>query len=184
MERYAAVIYFYGMFEEVVDIKTTNTPKFNFRPMGIDDLVFFLEIRNDCCDFLEDNTRYHVDESREWFLREEPKFFMIENEGEIIGYFRTSNWNEEKHSVWVGADLHKAHRGKGLAKLAYDQFLKLLMKKGYNIFYLSVLSHNRVAHCLYKKLGFETISIEEKVKFREGKHIDRINMVLTKKVKA
>ena len=67
---------------------------------------------------------------------------------------------------FVGLDIHKDWRGRGLATTAYKIFLDKI-KKNINIkeAYLKVLCENQVAYNLYKKLGF----VETKREFINSK---------------
>ena len=94
------------------------------RKMEIKDLEFFLSIRNECKEFLHNPIEYTLEQSLKWFVKDNPKFYIIINEEINIGYFRTSNW--KKDSLYIGADIHKDYRGKGYAKEAYPLFMDYL----------------------------------------------------------
>tara|TARA_Y100000588_G_C14070046_1_gene845393 strand:- start:116 stop:580 length:465 start_codon:yes stop_codon:yes gene_type:complete len=125
-------------------------------PMERTDADFILEIRND------DMTRFYVHDQRaftksdfeQWYETNKPKWYIVKNDNLPFGYFRTSNSNEETHSIWIGMDIHPDFRGKGLAKSAYAEFIKILKSNGYKKLSLEVLSHNFVARKLYEDLGF------------------------------
>lgn len=137
------------------------------------DLPFFLEVRNECRNFLHDNTEYNIKESLLWFKEKKPNFFLVEKSKQPIGYFRTSNWNEEEGSLWLGADLHKDFRGLGYSKTMYEQFFEELHEKGYNIFFLDVLETNKRALNLYKKLGFKEQKTEKSTIIRSTGEIHK-----------
>ena len=125
-------------------------------PMERSDADFVLEIRND------DTTRFYVHDQRTftksdfvlWYEANKPKWYIVKNDNQPFGYFRTSNLDEQNCSIWLGLDIHPNFRGKGLAKLAYTEFFKILNSNGYKKFFLEVLSHNFVARKLYEDLGF------------------------------
>ena len=145
------------------------------RELTADDLSFLVEVRNECKNFLHNATEFSLEECKEWFKKTSPKFYVIENEGIRIGYFRTSEWQQD--SCWVGGDLHKDYRGKGLMKSAYFKLFQLLKDMNVNTVFLSVLSFNEVAFNLYKKLGFQTISITDVQQGGTNKATNSIQMV-------
>lgn len=126
------------------------------RELKFEDLPFLVEVRNECREWLHDPSKFTLAECEQWFLDTSPKFFILEINDECIGYFRTSKWT--KDSVYIGLDIHKNHRGNGYAVPAYKMFINMLDKK---IYYLSVLTKNKRAIHIYKKLGFETIGWAE-----------------------
>src|SRR5437763_14562726 len=114
-----------------------------------------IEVRNECRDYLHDNRLFKLDECERWFRESKPDFRIIRYNGERIGYFRLSNYNPDERSIYIGADLHKDFRGRGLAKRAYESFIPAL-RQTYQVstLKLEVLSHNLTAYALYQKLGF------------------------------
>ena len=130
------------------------------RKMTVEDVSFFNEVRNDCRKALHDPSYYSLEESLSWFKKNQPRFFIYELKGEKIGYFRTSNWMP--NGCYVGLDIHKKFRGKKMAVPAYNDFFNYLKKeigkRNFYEFFLEVLSHNKIAISLYKKLGFQEIS--------------------------
>lgn len=141
---------------------------YEFRKMTIEDLDFFLEIRNECRNNLHDNSFFTLSQSKKWFSEFNPSFFIVLYNKKRIGYFRTSNWELDNKTVSIGADIHKTFRGQGHATPAYNLFMNFLVLK-YEIktFFLEVLSNNTVAIKLYKKLNF--------VKFSKRFHRKNIN---------
>ena len=154
---------------------------FEFEPLTLSDLPFLLEIRNECKDSLHDNRSFTLPDCESWFRAARPDFHLIRYNGERIGYFRISNYEPQNASIYVGADLHKAFRGQGLARQAYEAFLPLI-KERYHVTTVSleVLSHNAVAHHLYQKLGFVEVDRKEHIAIRNSKPVDSI--VMTKKL--
>jgi RimJ/RimL family protein N-acetyltransferase len=150
-----------------------------FEPLAVEDLPFLIEVRNDCRDCLHDNRVFTLAECQTWFSTKHPDFYVIKRAGKRIGYFRLSNHDPENASIYVGADLHKRHRGKGLARAAYEAFLPLL-KDRYHVstVKLEVLSHNAVALALYRKLGFVETDRKRGFGVRKGVPVDSIVMQL------
>jgi RimJ/RimL family protein N-acetyltransferase len=153
---------------------------FDFAPLTLEDIPFLLEVRNECRDFLHDNRMFTLDDCRVWFREKHPDFQVIRFDGERIGYFRLSNHDQVDASIYVGADLHRSYRGRGLARLAYEAFLPLL-KNQYHVstVKLEVLSHNTVALRLYQKLGFVEIDRKKGFAVREDRLVDSIVMMMS-----
>ena len=132
---------------------------FTIRPLNKKDVGFYNEVRNECRQFLHDDSQFSYEQSSNWFESKGDKdpFFIYEINDKPIGYFRTSNW--QNGSCYIGMDIHKDYRGKKLAVAAYQKFMDFLNKE-YQIekFELEVLRDNERAFCLYKKLGFKQVS--------------------------
>ena len=139
-----------------------------FAKLTYDDLQFLNEVRNECAaEFLHNSSTFTLEQTQEWFDRTNPDFWIIWENGERIGYFRTSEWSLDNKNCYVGADLHKNFRSRGLAYEAYIKFLPFL----FNYFALhkislEVLETNERAIKLYEKIGFvrEGIKREEVLK--------------------
>ena len=121
------------------------------RKMEILDLEFFNNVRNECIEYLHDRTKYSLNETISWFKNNNPKYYILENNSERIGYFRTS---EENNEFFVGLDIQEKFRGKKLAVPAYKIFFNKINKKE---IFLYVDEKNTRAYNLYKKLGFKKI---------------------------
>ena len=148
-----------------------------FAPLTYDDLIFLLEVRNDCRDMLHDDRKFTLEECEQWFRTTRPDFRIIRRDVEPIGYFRLSNHDRGDASIYVGADLHSRFRGKGLGTEAYETFLPLVRDEfQVATFRLEVLSHNTVAIQLYQKLGFVESRRETASVVRHGAVVDNIFM--------
>ena len=109
------------------------------------DLPFLLEIRNDDstrCN-LENNSKFTLKESLEWFRETQPKWYIILHQGVPVGYIRTSG--DE-----VGCDIHPNFRRRGYAKIAYETYLE---DKDYASLWVF---EDNFAKEFYEKLGFYT----------------------------
>lgn len=126
------------------------------RELTKEDLPFLLEVRNECRHFLHDPREFTLEECQAWFEKERPDFYILQVNGESIGYFRTSDWTED--SVFIGLDIHKDYRGKGFAIPAYRMFIGMLNMPTY---FLRVLKTNIRAIHIYNKLGFEIVGEDE-----------------------
>jgi hypothetical protein len=89
------------------------------RGLSIWDLPFLLEVRNDETTRvnLENDSIFTLEQCAEWFLDTNPNWYIIEVDGNSVGYIRTNG-------VEVGADIHPEHRRKGYARDAYKLYLK------------------------------------------------------------
>lgn len=147
------------------------------REMTINDISDFIRIRNECKEYLHDNSEFSVEQATSWFIKTTPKFYIIEYENKTIGYFRTSNW--EKDKLYIGCDIDVEYRGKGLAYESYLLFIEKL-KKEYHIkkIQLEVLSNNQRAINLYNKLGFKQIGVTDNKIIRNENTLESIVMEL------
>jgi ribosomal protein S18 acetylase RimI-like enzyme len=127
----------------------------NIKKMEIADIPFFNEVRNECRNMLHDTSYFFLEDSLEWFESNKPNYYTVFWGEERIGYFRTSII---KDLFFVGMDLHKNYRGKGLAKPLYNMFFKKIKHKHV---YLLVKKKNKIAYNLYKSLGFIEIIDKE-----------------------
>ena len=156
----------------------------SFRKIKSGDLKFFIEIRNECADWLDDNTRFTLQECQEWFDSQNPRYYILEYSGKDVGYFRTSSWDFKNGSIFVGCDIHESFRGMGIAKLAYPKFMDYMTSQyGFEKYYLNVLEFNNRAISLYSKLGFVKCLTEYHAIQRDHEKINRIRMVKNNKLK-
>jgi RimJ/RimL family protein N-acetyltransferase len=132
--------------------------KLSIRKMDIKDIPLFNEIRNECREWLHNPQEFSIEESKEWFKNKKDKFFILGYDKQDIGYFRTSNYDPSNNSIFVGLDIHRLHRGKGISTRAYLQFFKKIQKElGIRNMFLRVLKKNKRAFSLYEKLGFKVL---------------------------
>jgi len=153
----------------------------SFRPLERSDLPFLLEVRNDCRAMLHDDRAISLEDATAWFDATKPRFFVIVQDDRPVGYFRTSNWDDQNGTVSIGCDIHRAYLGKGLARAAYPLFLDHLYNDlGMAKVSLEVLDHNEPAKKLYEALGFVTVGVKRGAVWRDGRPVDSIVMSLSK----
>jgi RimJ/RimL family protein N-acetyltransferase len=153
-----------------------------FRKMLKEDIRFFLGIRNECYEYLHDNRIFSLEECYDWFDKTNPDFYIINYKNQDIGYFRTSNYSEKNKNIYLGCDIHKDWRGKGLSYKAYVEFINYLFNEyDLNKITLEVLNNNTKAFNLYKKIGFVEEGKKREEIFRDDKYIDSIIMSILKK---
>ncbi|NQT21888.1 MAG: GNAT family N-acetyltransferase, partial [Candidatus Omnitrophica bacterium] len=143
------------------------------------DLLFLNNVRNECRGFLHCDKYFSLEETKKWFLENKPEFYMIYLDTARIGYFRTSNYSKEKSAIYLGCDIHKNKRGKGLGSASYERFIPFIFNK-YNLrtINLEVLHANKRAIRLYKRLGFKIYRIDRNFLVRNGKSLHNYYMTL------
>ena len=155
----------------------------SFRKMTLDDLKFFIDLRNECAEWLDDNTIFSLEECQNWYVKTLPKYYIVSNDDQDIGYFRTSSWDHENQVIWIGCDIHKDFRGMGFSKPAYKQFMDFMTcEYGFEIFNLNVLTINERAINLYRSLGFQCILTEFGAISRGSTKMARMRMTLRNKI--
>jgi len=147
-------------------------------PIREDDLAFLNEVRNEAApEYLHDSRTFTLEETTNWFKNTKPKFWIIWYGGHRIGYFRTSNYSETNRNIYIGADLHKDFRGKGLAYESYCRFMPILFKElNLHKISLEVLGTNTRAIKLYEKLGFKIEGKKRDEVLKDGVWVDSIIM--------
>lgn len=113
------------------------------RKMIKSDLPFLLEVRNheSTRKNLENDSVFTLDECEKWFLTLESPWYIIENNDNPVGYFRT-NGNE------IGCDIHPNYRKNGYARCAYNLYLSKIDEASLWVF------EDNFAKNLYESLGF------------------------------
>lgn len=153
-----------------------------FSKLVYDDLSFLNEVRNECAEiYLHDSRTFTLEQTIEWFIKTNPDFWNIWNNNERIGYFRTSNYSIKNRNIYVGADLHKDYRGRGLAYESYCKFIPFLFNE-FNLHKISleVLETNQRGFNLYKKLGFKVEGIKKDEVYKNGIWVNSIIMSILK----
>ena len=151
-------------------------------PITVDDLGFLNSIRNEyATEYLHDSRLFSLDETINWFNKTSPNYWIIFCKDVKIGYFRLSNYSYENQNLYIGADIALEHKGRGYATPAYKLFMPLLFKK-YNLnkISLEVLSDNKKAIHLYKKLGFTIEGIKRQEVLKKHGYVDSIIMSILK----
>jgi len=131
---------------------------FRFVKMEKEHLPFVVSVRNSCRYVLHDGREFSESDTKEWFTTKNPNWWMIEKSGDIIGYFRTSKWDYENGSVFIGADLAFEWRGKGIGTKIYPLFMSMINDEyGISDFYVRVFHTNSAAKRVYEKVGFKPV---------------------------
>lgn len=153
------------------------------RKLIYDDLLFLNEVRNLYCEeYLHDSRKFSIEETINWYNKYNPDYYIIEIDGKSIGYFRISNYSKLNKNLYIGADIHPEFKGKGYGFLAYKKFIpELFNNYSLHKIYLEVLSTNKIAISLYKKLGFEVEGIKKEDVLKNNKFVDSIIMSIFNK---
>lgn len=149
-----------------------------FREIGLEDLSFINVVRNECCEaYLHNSNKFTLTQTIDWFYKTKPMFWIIMFDGERVGYFRTSNYSVENKNIYVGADLQREYRGRGIAYNAYCKFIPFLFKK-YDLHKISleVLSTNIRAIKLYEKIGFTFEGVKRDEVLKNDVWVDSVIM--------
>lgn len=143
------------------------------------DLKMVKEIRDYCLEYLDTQISYSYEDTCKWFEEQNPKWYVLEMRDKIMGYIRTSNYDEVNKSFYVGLDLHPNFQGCGYAFQSYQKFLDTMKIKGYFISYLKVQISNYRAYNLYRKLGFNPIGVIPNAVIKGDKRVDSVIMYKT-----
>ncbi len=150
-----------------------------FVPLEKENLPWFLHIRNNCTEFLHTDKKFSLEEASNWFSDTAPEYYIIQADCVNVGYFRTSNLDRLKRTIYIGCDLQPEYRGRGIGYQAYSEFIKYMGQK-YKLkrILLEVLETNRRAIGLYEKLGFKQTGLRKSPVVKNGKEIESIEMEL------
>lgn len=149
------------------------------REMALEDCSFLNTLRNDCVGFLHDSRTFTLEETLKWYIGLSFPYYIILKDGEKVGYIRTSDYSQVNRSLYVGCDIVKEHRGKGVAYGTFIEFLPWLFNE-YDLHkvYAEVLEPNIASLNLYKKLGFEQEGVKREAVLKNGKFINSILLSL------
>jgi RimJ/RimL family protein N-acetyltransferase len=166
-----------SVIEPIIDVQGIK-----IFPMKESDLEFLCEVRNECApEFLHTSETYTLEQTKEWYNKTSPLFFIIKRREEKIGYFRTSNYSKTNKNIYIGADIHKNFRGKGFGYTSYVMFIPYLFETlDLNKISLEVLSTNTNAIKLYEKLGFVQEGVKRQEVLKNGEWVDSIIMSILK----
>lgn len=152
-----------------------------FRKIEEDDSAIISRIRNQSIQYLHDDTKFSEESTKKWIKETQPDWYAILLDGDMVGYFRLSNYSEKNRNIYIGADIEETHRGKGLGYQSYLSMMKnLFTSRKLNKITLEVLSTNERAYKLYKKLGFSVEGTKRQELWRKNTWIDSIIMSITR----
>jgi len=164
--------------------------KITFREPKINDLKSTLEMINSLVD-----EKAYITVQKKLTLKEERKYLKkvakeIENKnavylnldinGKVRGNARVSliDSGPRKHMGELGISIMKEARGRGLGEKLFKKIVEKAVKElKVKIISLYVVSKNKVAINLYKKMGFKKISTIKKGYNHYGELLDNITMI-------
>ncbi len=149
----------------------------SLRPLHMNDLPIFLEIRNECANSLHDNRRFQLFDALRWWKNNWGTYTYAQGGAlqyqaidiglEMVGYVRVQEDSRNK-IVTIGVDIHKDHRRKGYAQATYQELFKYYFgQQKFNRIELEVLVTNPAAEALYYKLGFKPEGIRRQAVKRD-----------------
>ena len=154
----------------------------SFKKITTNDLEFVNRVRNEYSnEYLHDSRTFTLEETKNWYYKSNPDFWMIILDSIVVGYFRLSNYSKENKNIYIGADIAPEYTGKSIATEAYTKFIPYLFTT-YNLnkISLEVLHTNQRAINLYNKLGFVKEGIKREEILKNGNWIDSIIMSILK----
>jgi diamine N-acetyltransferase len=154
----------------------------SFKKIGVNDLEFLNKVRNEYAkEYLHDSRTFTLEETKNWYYKSNPEFWMIILDNDTVGYFRLSNYSEQNKNIYIGADVAKEYTGKGIAKEAYNKFIPYVFTiYNLNKISLEVLGTNERAINLYNKLGFVKEGIKREEVLKNGIWVDSMMMSILK----
>lgn len=155
----------------------------SFKKMNLNHLEFINTVRNQYSnEYLHDSRKFTLEETKNWYYKSNPDFWMILLDDITVGYFRLSNYSKQNKNIYIGADIAPEYTGKGIAKEAYKKFIPhLFTMYGLNKISLEVLETNQRAINLYNKLGFVNEGVKREEVIKNGKWVNSIMMSILKK---
>ncbi len=136
--------------------------------------------------FIKADRKFNSKEEKKW-LREvlkkikEKKAVMLvaEVNGKVVGNCSINKGKYSKsHVGTLGILIKKEFRGLGIGKRLMQLAIEEARKKlKIEIVVLTLFSVNKIAHHLYRKLGFKEFGVLRKGLKRKGKYFDEIYMV-------
>lgn len=162
-------------------------PETRLRLLEESDLNFLKELRGDSeiIEALGTFTLLNDARQKRWFdslLTDTSKNYLIfevvqENSWKKAGMARITEIDLTNRSACVGADIHAAYRGQGLAMPLYKKIFELCFEY-YNLhrLWLLVLEKNQRARHLYARLGFIEEGRQREAILRHGEFHDYIMM--------
>ncbi len=82
---------------------------------------------------------------------------LMQNDGTIVGY---GHLDKEGDNIWLGIAVSENNLGKGLGKIIINFLINFAIKNKLKAIKLTVDNSNKQAICLYEKVGFIAVSIQ------------------------
>lgn len=156
-------------------------------PHSIEDHAWLVELHNDpivlrnLTNLRPITLRGHLD----WWARvsADPteRRLLFEVDGQRVGFTKFYGIDRDNRCCVLGADIHKDHRGKGLAKAMWTMMLDVCFSPALEMHRvgLTTAEYNHVAQRVYRDLGFMVEGRLTCSLYRDGKYWDQICMYMT-----
>jgi ribosomal protein S18 acetylase RimI-like enzyme len=144
-----------------------NMSRYKMKLIDTNDLEILRRIRNDCKDFMTNNSDYiNRDQQIDWYKNLDKSsnlvyLFKIEHLGTQIpvGYGLIKKTSDE---AWLTGGLVSGYRDKGLGRILFSELIDISKRNGKRPV-IEVLKENVRAISLYEKLGFSYTAETEKI---------------------
>lgn len=117
-----------------------------------------------------------------WYgIRIDPKQLRLvfTVDGDPVGFTKFYNIDRVNNNCVLGADIHKNHRGRGLARLMWAMMLNVsFMSLNLKRVSLTTADYNVIAQRVYNGLGFKEEGRQVKSLHRDGQYHDQICMYM------
>jgi len=164
--------------------------KITFREPKINDLKSTLEMINSLVDekaYITVQKKLTIKEEKEYLKKvakeienKNAVYLNLDINGKVRGNARVSliDSGPRKHMGELGISIMKEARGRGLGEKLFKKIVEKAVKElKVKIITLYVVSKNKVAINLYKKMGFKKISTIKKGYNHYGELLDNITMI-------
>jgi len=164
--------------------------KITFREPRISDLKSILEMINSLVEekaYIVVQKKLTIREERDYLKNvikeiknKSSVYTVIDINGKVRGNAKVSlvDSGPRKHIGELGISIMKEARGKGLGEKLFKKIIEKAVKElKVKIITLYVVSENKIAINLYKKMGFKKISIIKKGYNHYGELLDNITMI-------
>ncbi len=103
---------------------------------------------------------------------------IVEENEKIVGFLSAKRGfaNRIKHNLHIAVGIFKSYRNKGIGTRLFERLEKWAGQNNVSRLELTVMTHNKKAIKLYKKMGFKTEGLKEKSLVVEGEYIDEYYM--------
>ncbi|MCS5422331.1 MULTISPECIES: GNAT family N-acetyltransferase [Psychrilyobacter] len=104
--------------------------------------------------------------------------YVVEEENKLVGFLtgERGSANRIKHTVYIVIGILGGHRGKGIGRQLFEELEIWAGKNNIKRLELTVMTHNKKAVNLYRKMGFKIEGVKEHSILLDGKFIDEYYM--------
>ena len=104
--------------------------------------------------------------------------YVVENKGVLAGYVwgNPSKIIRKKHCMYIAIAILQEYTGKGYGKKLMQTLEKQAIQSGITRFELTVMTHNKIAVNLYKKMGYSIVGNIKNSMFIDNEFVDEYSM--------